>query len=243
MTSHQNPQVVDNDDINLEPTDDSQGTDDSSVDYDDDGNPKTEENKVEPKGPSLDDIDTEKVRQHALKEGVEPVADEIFKKISTDPKTIKMIEDWKRLGREDQRLILRADASMIGDAIKSNIPLYQFYHSWKMLSSAKQRALVYYGILPMDEADIRQIEESYGLRDKVAATGIKVLGFFIPEVKVLDPYVGGYVAGAEFNKQFARKVRERVREKLKMEEARKEIHEKALTAANNSDHFAESKAA
>lgn len=215
-------------DIPVSP-EDSDGTDDSNVDYDDEGNPKSEDKKAPEKaGIKLPDIDVDKAKEHALKEGVEPVADEIFKKITTDPKTIKMIEDWNKLSREEQRLALRADASMIGDALKSNIPFYQFYHSWKMISAGKKRALLYYGILPMEESDIRQIEESYGLRDKVAAMGLKALGFFIPELKVLDPYVAGYMGGAEFNKQFARKVRVRVREKVKMENTRKEVHDSVI---------------
>lgn len=177
------------------------------------------------------EIDTEKAKKYALKEAVEPVANQVFERITTDKDTIKMIEDWKKLSRKEKRAILRADESMIMDGIKGGIPFYQFYHMWKMLSAGKKRALVYYGVLPMEESEIREIEASYGLRDKVAAVALKAVGFFLPEFKVLDPYVAAYVGSAEFNTQLARNVRASVREKLHMHEARTTVHDKAVKAA------------
>ncbi len=177
------------------------------------------------------DIDVKKAKEFVLHEAVEPVANQVFERITTDEATIEMINKWKKLSRKEQRAILRADASMIGDGVKSSIPFYQFYHMWKMMSAAKQRALLYYGVLPMPEHEVREIEASYGFRDKAAAMALKAAGFFVPELKDLDPYMAAYVGSAEFNTQLARGVRASVREKLHMHETRNKVHDEAVKAA------------
>ncbi len=172
------------------------------------------------------EVDFEAAKKLVLKEAVDPIADQVLKRITTDKDTIEMIAAWNKLSKQEQRDAMMLDDSMIMNGIKQSIPLYNFYQIWKNMSAATKRGLVYYGVLPFPEAEIRKIEDDLGFKDKAAGFVLKAAGFFLPQLKVISGAMTAYVASSEFNKQLARGVRARVAEKVL-----------ATEVANNTEHF------
>ena len=164
------------------------------------------------------EIDVEAAKKLVLQEAVEPIANQVVQRITIDKETMEMIVAWNKLSKQEQRDAMALDDSMIMDAIKQNIPLYNFYHMWNKFSAAKKRALVYYGVLPFPEAEIRKIEDDASFKDKAAAFILKAAGFFVPELEVLTGPMAVYVASSEFNKQLSRGVRAKVTEKMSARE-------------------------
>lgn len=202
-----------------------------SDEKDSDGKEKKAEKKERSFKVEIDPEQVKKGKERALREGVEPVAEKIFQQVTSDPDTIQMIEDWNKLSPEEQETALGTNQSVILDLIKSNIPLYNFYHSWQKMKMAKKRAYLYYGVLPYPEEKIQALEASGAFKEKAAGFLLKAAGWFIPELKALDPFVGAYMGGSEFNRQFSRKVRSRVKEKLHLHNTRGEFHNRVKRAA------------
>lgn len=198
---------------------------------DSDGKEPKKEKKERSFKVELDHEQINKAKERALKEGVEPVADKIVDQITKDKDMIQMIEDWNKMSPEEQANALGANDSVVMDVVKSNIPVYNFYHTWQKFKQAKKRGLIYYGALPYPEEKIRELEASGAFKERAAGFLLKAAGFFVPELKALEPVTGAYIAGSEFNRQFSRKVRARVREKMHMHETRSKVHEKAVKAA------------
>lgn len=159
-------------------------------------------------------FDVEGAKKLVLKEAVEPIANQVVQRITTDKETIEMIAAWNKLSKQEQRDAMMLDDSMVMDLVKQHIPLYNFYLIWKKISAAKKKAYVYYGVLPFPEEEIRKIEDDASFKDKAAAFFLKAAGFFVPELEVLQGPMAAYVATSEFNKQLSREVRAKVSEKM-----------------------------
>ena len=209
-----NHEVEDNDSSSSVPDNTDSGSDVKPAPKDNDDKGDQKPDGKDSGSESTPKIDLEAAKKLVLEEAVEPIADQIVQRITTDKETMEMIAAWNKLSKQDQRDAMMLDDSMILNVIKQNIPLYNFYQVWKNISAAKKRAYVYYGVLPFPEAEIRKIEDNASFKDKAAAFVLKAAGFFVPQLEVLTGPMAVYVASSEFNKQLSRGVRARVAEKV-----------------------------